>query len=265
MKRRSIDKIADRAMRFAMVLLVLLAPVVAWAGDPCPIEFRFVDLGSPAWLRDDPPLAKLKRQETWVGIKFGQDEERVVIRLVHEGSPAARATIQKDDVVTAVNGQAIRTRQELAARLDQFQPGEPITLSVQRGEMKLALQVKTERRDPLIFDLVDATDEQECAVARYERSSLLDDKRVESAVFGKGRGFRCSDAHQQLMLTGLFNKGDIVIVRGAHRVLIATVRWQTTCVDAADYDSAGGRSIDRTKRLFDRISSRYVDDRFRNP
>lgn len=250
-------------MRNLLILVVLLTSVDAWAGDPCPIEYRFVDLGSPAWLVDDPPLAKLKRQQAWVGISYRQDGERTVITDVHEDSPAARATIRKGDLVLALDGQAIHSKAELSQRLDQARGGQPMTFSVSRGATTLELKVKPDARDPLIFDLIRTVERRECAVASYGQSRQLADQRVENAVFDERRAFRCKDAHRRLLQSDLFPKGTLVVVRGARRVLIATVGWQTTCANAADYD--GEVSDARSDRLLDTISSRYVNDRFAHP
>lgn len=52
---------------------------------------------------------------------------------VTTGGPAAQAGIQKDDVVTAVNGDSVTTMSGLKVKLRTFDPGTEVTLSVNRG------------------------------------------------------------------------------------------------------------------------------------
>ena len=51
------------------------------------------------------------------------------------GSPAYRAGLAQDDVIKAVDGQAIATAEQLDAALKKFKPGERVTVSfLRRGE-----------------------------------------------------------------------------------------------------------------------------------
>ncbi len=57
------------------------------------------------------------------------------------GSPAAKAGIQAEDIITQVNGQAIDATHDLASIIDQFGVGQTITLTVNRGGKTIALSV----------------------------------------------------------------------------------------------------------------------------
>lgn len=52
---------------------------------------------------------------------------------VTSGGPAAQAGLQKDDIVTAVNGDTVKTMSGLKVKLRTFDPGSQVTLSVNRG------------------------------------------------------------------------------------------------------------------------------------
>lgn len=59
---------------------------------------------------------------------------------VHEimpGSGAEKAGIKPGDKVTTLNGQPVRSRQELVETVRQFQPGDKLALQVERGGEKL--------------------------------------------------------------------------------------------------------------------------------
>ena len=80
----------------------------------------------------------------WIGIRpqslkpeecrqFGFPPGSVIVTTVYRGAPAAAEGIQRGDVITAVDGQAINGAEDLLARIAGLAPGEPVTLTVRRG------------------------------------------------------------------------------------------------------------------------------------
>jgi S1-C subfamily serine protease len=69
----------------------------------------------------------------------------VVVMTVETASPADRAGLQQNDVITAINGQAVDQDHQLVSVLFSHKPGETVTLSVVRNgkqsEVKLTLAV----------------------------------------------------------------------------------------------------------------------------
>ncbi|HEX7587997.1 MAG TPA: trypsin-like peptidase domain-containing protein [Anaerolineae bacterium] len=69
----------------------------------------------------------------------------VVVMTVETASPADRAGLQQNDVITAINGQAVDQDHQLVSVLFTHKPGETVTLSVVRNgkqtEVKLTLAV----------------------------------------------------------------------------------------------------------------------------
>ena len=63
-----------------------------------------------------------------------------VISVV-EGSPADIAGIQEDDVITAINGETISSSTMLRVRINSFKVGDVITVTIQRGNNSMDLQV----------------------------------------------------------------------------------------------------------------------------
>jgi hypothetical protein len=59
-------------------------------------------------------------------------------------------------------------------------------------------------------------------------------------------------------------------MRGGRRVILVMPGWQTTCIDSSDYDrdelNKASEQVNKTwAKLLDRVSARYVKDRFNNP
>jgi serine protease Do len=81
---------------------------------------------------------ELKKQ-----LNVSVDKGAVVMQVLPE-SPAARAGLHKDDVITAVNDQAVGNPEELRAAIQKLEPGKETTLKVNRGgetkEIKVQLQ-----------------------------------------------------------------------------------------------------------------------------
>lgn len=66
-------------------------------------------------------------------------------------------------------------------------------------------------------------------------------------------------------LAGLtLDAGDLVMVRGSKRVLVANPGWTTVCVHARELD---GPKLDEAhvEALFTRLTAGYVADRHANP
>ena len=60
----------------------------------------------------------------------------VLVRSVNPNSPAEKAGIEQYDFITAVNGERVTSVRELTTLLDQFQPGDTVTVTVVRYNNK---------------------------------------------------------------------------------------------------------------------------------
>jgi putative serine protease PepD len=64
------------------------------------------------------------------------------IASVQSGSPAQSAGVQSGDVVTAINGKSISSTEAFIETVDNYAPGQTITLTVKRGGQTKTIQLK---------------------------------------------------------------------------------------------------------------------------
>jgi predicted metalloprotease with PDZ domain len=85
----------------------------------------------------------------WTGLVAKPQEGRLVVTEVHRGTPAYAAGINVDDEILAIGEYRVRADQ-WDARLDQYRPGEQVTMLVARRErlvrLPLTLGAEPERR-----------------------------------------------------------------------------------------------------------------------
>jgi serine protease DegQ len=68
-------------------------------------------------------------------------EEGVLLREVEQGGPAAEAGLQPGDVIVQLDGEQMRTVEDLFAALRRLGPGDTVTAEVVRGEERLDVDV----------------------------------------------------------------------------------------------------------------------------
>lgn len=245
----------------ALLCLPLIATLLgapAHAGDPCPISFTFHDLGAPDWLDRAALLDALESQDSWVGISFSNHADGVRVDAVSAGSPAAKAGLTPGQVIDRVGDTPVKTHQELAARFRETKPGATLALHRTDGaEARLTLG----RQDPVLGALIDHAARQKCSFVRrgdVDREKLA---ALRAKAFEPNRRFRCEDAHKAL--ADDLEPGDIVLVRGSKRILLANPGWATVCVRADEVD--GAKLSGAVEDLFGRLARAYVADRHANP
>ena len=92
--------------------------------------------GSPAFLGVNvQPLTAELRKQLKVDV-----EEGVVVTEVIPKSPAEKAGLKRDDVITAVGGHPVKGPEDLREQVQKAGPGKELTLAVARGGEKLTLK-----------------------------------------------------------------------------------------------------------------------------
>jgi putative serine protease PepD len=84
-------------------------------------------------------------EHAYLGVSL-PDDGRARLLEVREDSPASRAGLRAQDVVTEVNGQAIETGDELRAAIDSRKPGNKITLTIERSGDERTVEVTLGQR-----------------------------------------------------------------------------------------------------------------------
>ena len=73
-------------------------------------------------------------KHAYVGVSLnGNSTGGATVGSVSNGSPAEHAGIQAGDQITAINGKAITSTEQFIATVDNYSPGNTITLTVKRG------------------------------------------------------------------------------------------------------------------------------------
>lgn len=109
---------------------------------PMPPEEPFIVLGGGAWLGvsvSDVNADKVR--ELRLPGEYGALVERVV-----EESPAAKAGLQKDDVIVSFAGERVRSAAQLTRLVRETPAGRKVALEVVRGGQTRAVEVTVERR-----------------------------------------------------------------------------------------------------------------------
>jgi serine protease Do len=69
-----------------------------------------------------------------LGIAVGQSDEGALVEQVLDGTSAARAGIQVNDIITRVNDRSVTSRESLIETVGGFRPGDRVRLQILRGE-----------------------------------------------------------------------------------------------------------------------------------
>ena len=93
----------------------------------------WLGIGSTA-LKDFPDY-----REMVTGVTDG-----VVVTVIPPNTPASKSDLRTSDVITAVDGKAVATVQQLRKEVRAKPAGETLTLDVRRGDRNLKIKVKTE-------------------------------------------------------------------------------------------------------------------------
>ena len=104
------------------------------------------------------------------------------IGAVTEGAPAAEAGIKVGDIITAVNGEAVKDSSELIAKVKKCQAGDEITLSVYRKGEELEITVKV------------AVKQQETETKTAEQQTMEQQGQSQGRM-GQQRGFGESEQY----------------------------------------------------------------------
>ena len=88
-----------------------------------------------------------KAQHAFLGVVLRDSSQAgAVISQVRAGTPAARANLRAGDVITAAAGKPIASASELRAVINAHRPGDPISITYERGGQGHTVSVKLAAR-----------------------------------------------------------------------------------------------------------------------
>lgn len=242
----------------------------AFAGDPCPISYEVFE-----FVKDEAQkteiLKTLESQKKWLGVSYENFQEKVRVKHVREGSPVAKAGLQVDDVIVAVDGQLIHSVKEANAVFDAAMPtAESFVLQVKRNSSALQpqlllLKVVPGYVDPVYMSFFHLSEHRECTSVMPTNLSE-DQKQILSSDFGMSDlPTFCKVAHQKISLPKSQNKdGTIVFFRDKETVFLSLLGWNTLCLPAKDLDGEK-LTIDNVKTVFTKLTKELEKERHDNP
>ena len=139
-----------------------LYPVAVYAGPTPTSELACQDTQEMVDANEDSALAALAQ----LHYKVAEDYLGAQIDAVFAGTPAWRAGLKCDDLITAVNGKQVKTAGELTALLARMEPGTTVTFTDHPANGGRTKQVKVQLTSP-----------PESALARRFHRPLLHGRR----------------------------------------------------------------------------------------
>jgi len=233
----------------------------AHAGDPCPIDVKISDLGSPDWLDNLALINALESRQIWIGISYNATEDGLDLTRVYEGSPAESAGLMEGDVITALDGHSA-LEYEVFERLNI---GETVGVTIERGDQRLKLALAIGGADPVPLSMVRLLESTDCRMSELAPPDAVMRQAVMPLLFNANRGFRCEDAHIALEpLMEQYQSDTVFFVRGHRRLLLTMPYYGTVCISAANLDG-DNLNDEALGAVINRVIRDYVRERHENP
>jgi serine protease Do len=87
-----------------------------------------------------------KQADVYMGVLLDFENKTGKIKLIAPASPAERAGLKIDDVITQIDGKSVASQEEVNNVLRRRKANDEVTLNVTRGEESLTIKLKLEKR-----------------------------------------------------------------------------------------------------------------------
>jgi len=193
--------------------IFLFMSILANAGNPCPIQFKFHDAGMPSWLDHEEVLSTLEDKSFLLGITYSSKYKRngvlgSKITKIYKNSPAELSGLKAGDIITHIDNIPI-SKQSTSSLFDKVMTqknlNDTLTLSIVRDEKKQKVSlILNQIGDPLISklrnQLVEDRKRKDPKCTHVVNTILEKEKKkkVHAEIFLNNNRFDCENAHKKI-------------------------------------------------------------------
>ena len=161
---------------------------------------------------------------------FGADDGGVMVAAVIAGTPAQRAGLRVEDIVVAVNGAPVRTRDEMLAVIADIFPGEQAEIELIRNRNPIRRSVKLGRRpDDMRAARASGAPDEAIALVGFGLQA-----RTLRPLFARQLGFSSDDRGALVVLTEAGTTGGDAGIEPGELVVRCDGRAITTAAGLAE-------------------------------
>lgn len=95
----------------------------------------------------NPEIAKRNNEDINSGMVLPEVEGVLIVRIMPD-TPAADAGLRRGDVILEIDGEAIKTADQLQSKVDNSRVGQTLRVKVQRGDQTQTISVRTAELQP---------------------------------------------------------------------------------------------------------------------
>ena len=131
--------------------------VAQWSDDTTPVTGRWV--ATPKGTVDGQPTIgvvsvnsrEIPPSKPFIGIQMRNEpnDGGVVITMIVADSPADRANLWVNDLITSIDGEPVKNNESVRDQLGNYDVNDRITLGVQRGEKKMEIRLTLGEKDKI--------------------------------------------------------------------------------------------------------------------
>jgi serine protease Do len=131
------------------------ATVGRWAASvgtgPEPVALGVIGVAARPFKAGDQPPKTLNSNSGFLGIGLEEAEGGARVKSIFPDSPAAKAGLKLEDIITQVNKKKVVDSESLINAVGRYKPGTEVTLKVTRGKEKLEVKATLARRPKGLF------------------------------------------------------------------------------------------------------------------
>ena len=100
---------------------------------PEKIRMQLLDF-NPDFMMQRPRPGIINENKALLGVVFEKNDKGALIKEVMKGTPAEKAGLKANDIITAINGVAIRSAEDLSREVGKYMPDNKITITYLRNQ-----------------------------------------------------------------------------------------------------------------------------------